>query len=103
MAWSCCPPFATFGCCGAAEAQDWQWSFTPYVWAAEVGADVSINDHEVLEREADLADVLDSLDFIAAGALSKDRTAATACSSTARTSTSATTITASSSTVAARW
>jgi hypothetical protein len=50
---------------GIATAQDWRWSFTPYAWAAEVGADVSVNDHEVLEREADLADVLDSLDFIA--------------------------------------
>jgi len=49
---------------GAAQAQEWRWSVTPYMWASEVGVDVSINDHEVLEREADLADVLDSLDFM---------------------------------------
>jgi hypothetical protein len=48
----------------AARAQEWQWSVTPYMWASEVGVDASINDHEVLEREADLADVLDSLDFM---------------------------------------
>jgi hypothetical protein len=47
-----------------AGAQDWQWSFTPYVWASEVGVDASVDDHEILEREADLADVLDALDFI---------------------------------------
>lgn len=56
---------AALGCCGAVEAQDWRWSVTPYMWASEVGADVSINDHELLEREADLRDVLDSLDFVA--------------------------------------
>lgn len=48
-----------------AHAQEWQWSVTPYLWASEVGADVSVDDQEILEREADLADVLDSLDFTA--------------------------------------
>ncbi|HVR98434.1 MAG TPA: hypothetical protein VMW27_17605, partial [Thermoanaerobaculia bacterium] len=36
---------------------------TPYLWLSEIGVDASINDHEVFEREADLADVLDDLDF----------------------------------------
>jgi hypothetical protein len=42
---------------------DWQWSFTPYFWASELGADASVNDKEVLETEVDLADVVDNLDF----------------------------------------
>ena len=54
---------------GGAGAQDWRWSFTPYMWLNEVGLDVSINDQEVLEREADLSDVLDSLDFAIMGHL----------------------------------
>jgi hypothetical protein len=56
---------AALGFAGAAHAQGWRWSVTPYVWAPEIGADVSINDHEVLEREADLKDVMDTLDFVA--------------------------------------
>ncbi len=47
----------------AAQASPWQWSVTPYMWLSEIGVDASINDQEVLEREADLADVLDDLDF----------------------------------------
>jgi hypothetical protein len=46
-----------------AQASPWQWSITPYMWLSEIGVDASINDQEVLEREADLADVLDDLDF----------------------------------------
>lgn len=52
------------GFSGAAEAQGWHWSFTPYMWASEIGTDVSINDREVLEREVDLKDLIDSLDFV---------------------------------------
>jgi hypothetical protein len=46
-----------------AAAEDWSWSLTPYLWMSEIGLDASVNDHEVLEREADLADVMDGLDF----------------------------------------
>ena len=46
-----------------AASAEWTWSVTPYLWATEIGADASVNDHEVLEREVDLNDVLDSLDF----------------------------------------
>jgi hypothetical protein len=59
--------FSAVACCvvalAPAVAQDWEWSVTPYAWLTEVGLDASINDEEVLEREADLSDVLDSLDF----------------------------------------
>jgi hypothetical protein len=63
--WRMTLALAALGFSGAVEAQDWRWSVTPYAWGATVGVDVSINDHEVLERDADLGDVLDSLDFIA--------------------------------------
>jgi hypothetical protein len=46
-----------------AASADWRWSVTPYMWATEIGLDASINDHEVLEREVDFGDVMDSLDF----------------------------------------
>lgn len=48
---------------------EWRWSFTPYFWASEVGADASINDKEVFEAELDLADVVDALDFAIQGHL----------------------------------
>jgi hypothetical protein len=54
---------ALFAGAKPARASDWQWSITPYLWATEIGLDASINDQEILEREADLSDVLDSLDF----------------------------------------
>lgn len=46
-----------------ASAGDWNWSFTPYMWLSDLGADVSINDKEIAEREVDVADLLDDTDF----------------------------------------
>lgn len=47
----------------APASADWRWNFTPYFWASEIGTDVSVNDQEVIETEADLADLIDGLDF----------------------------------------
>lgn len=46
-----------------ASASEWNWSFTPYMWLSDLGADVSINDKEIAEREVDIADLLDDTDF----------------------------------------
>jgi hypothetical protein len=46
----------------AAIADDWNWSVTPYVWAAGITADVAINDQEVLGGEVDFSDLLDDTD-----------------------------------------
>ena len=65
----------SFGAIGAliaatpAAAGDWAWSITPYGWFTDVGADVSINDHEITEGEVDVADILDDTDFLIMGRL----------------------------------
>lgn len=50
--------------CGAAEAaaSDWQWSITPYVWATDVGVDVTLDDRKVLDKEIEFKDLLEDLD-----------------------------------------
>jgi hypothetical protein len=47
-----------------ATADDWTWNLTPYAWFTDVGADVSIHDHEIAESEVDVADILDDTDFL---------------------------------------
>lgn len=42
---------------------EWRWSVTPYLWAPKIGADVSVNDRDVLEAEVGLGDLIDKLDF----------------------------------------
>ena len=53
----------------AAGASDWEWSFTPYLWATNVGADVSINDRQVTDMEIDFSDLADDLELTAQGHL----------------------------------
>jgi hypothetical protein len=48
----------------SAAAGDWVWSVTPYAWFTEVGADVTIHDRDILEREVEVGDILDDTDFL---------------------------------------
>ena len=48
-----------------AHADDWEWSFTPYLWASDVGVDVTIQDEPVLGTDIAFEDLFDNLDFAA--------------------------------------
>src|SRR5262245_44985658 len=57
----------TLATTGAAAASDWQWSVTPYAWATDVGADVSINDRQVADVTIDFDDLAEDLSFTTQG------------------------------------
>ncbi len=46
-----------------ATASDWNWTLTPYGWAADVTANVTVNDREVIDAEVDFSDLIDDADF----------------------------------------
>ena len=48
--------------CGNANADEWQWSVTPYVWATDVGFDVTVNDRELVDATIPFEDLLQDLD-----------------------------------------
>ncbi|MES1243256.1 MAG: hypothetical protein ABUT39_16715 [Acidobacteriota bacterium] len=52
---------------GSAAAGDWTWTATPYVWATDVGADVSINDRQVADKTIDFSDLAEDLSLAAQG------------------------------------
>jgi len=58
---------AALSLAGTAQASDWKWSVTPYVWATDVGADVSIDDRQVADMEIDFEDLADDLEIAAQG------------------------------------
>lgn len=45
------------------QAQEWEWTAVPYIWASDVSVDVSVDDDEVLENDLGFDDLLDKLDF----------------------------------------
>lgn len=59
--------FAAASLAGTAGASDWEWSVTPYVWATDVTADISINDRQVADMEIDFDDLADDLEFASQG------------------------------------
>ena len=64
------PGFAvliTLSMAHAAAASDWEWSFTPYAWATNVSADVSINDRQAADEEIDFSDLAEDLELTAQG------------------------------------
>lgn len=58
--------FTTALFCGAqAHASDWKWTVTPYIWATDVGADVSIDDRQVLDKKIAFTDLLEDVEAVA--------------------------------------
>ncbi len=55
------------GAAGSASAQanDWQWTATPYVWATDVGVDVKLDDRQVVDETVKFQDLLESVDAVA--------------------------------------
>src|SRR5262249_22075054 len=48
-----------------ARADEWQWNVTPYVWAANLGANVSIADRPAIDRNISFGDLIKDLDMTA--------------------------------------
>jgi hypothetical protein len=48
-----------------ARADDWQWSVTPYVWATDLGANVSIPGRPAIDRTISFGDLIKDLDMTA--------------------------------------
>ena len=44
-------------------AEDWQWTITPYLWASDIGMEVTVRGDEVLDTEIAFGDLLDKVDF----------------------------------------
>jgi hypothetical protein len=55
---------------GKAEAaEDWEWTFVPYFWLADMGADVTIDDTPVLEIDIRATDLIDKVEIAFQGHL----------------------------------
>ena len=55
---------------GIAEAQDadaWEWTIAPYLWASDVGLDLTVNDDTNLGGEAAFRDIMDKVDSVFMG------------------------------------
>ncbi len=51
--------------CGTASADEWKWSITPYLWATDVGFDVSVRDHQLVDKTIPFEDLLQDLEAVA--------------------------------------
>ena len=55
----------------AAHAQDtWKFDFTPYMWATDVGVNVKLDGHEVVDKQISVSDLLKDIDTIFQGQFS---------------------------------
>ncbi|MGE0639428.1 MAG: hypothetical protein AB7G12_07135 [Thermoanaerobaculia bacterium] len=46
-------------------AAEWRWSITPYVWATDVGIDVSVDDRQMIDETISIQELIEDLDTIA--------------------------------------
>lgn len=46
-----------------AQASEWMWSVTPYLWGPSMNLSVEVNDQEVGGGQVDMPDVIDKLEF----------------------------------------
>lgn len=53
------------GGAASADASDWTWSVTPYVWATDIGVDVTIDDRNVIDEKIAFEDLLEDVDAVA--------------------------------------
>jgi len=49
----------------SAVAQDWQWIVTPYVWASNLGVNVSTDARQIVDRDLTFGDLLKDVDMTA--------------------------------------
>ena len=65
---SCLIVFVCFT--GNAEAQDptsWEWTIAPYLWASDVGLDLTVNNETSVGGDAAFKDLLDKVDSVFMG------------------------------------
>ena len=60
-----CGVMLSFCAVPAATAAEWEWSITPYFWAASLQNDVDVNDDPVIANDVSFDELLDKLDFAA--------------------------------------
>jgi hypothetical protein len=46
-----------------AHAGEWEWEIAPYVWMADVGVDISLNETDIVDTTIDFSDILDNAEF----------------------------------------
>jgi hypothetical protein len=56
---------ATAAMSGNTSAEEWQWSATPYVWATDLGADVTLADRSLVDAVVPFEDLVETLDSAA--------------------------------------
>ncbi len=49
---------------GAAHADDWRFSVTPYAWATDIGVDASLNGRQVVDKTIPVSDLVDDITFM---------------------------------------
>jgi len=47
---------------GTASAEDWQWSATPYVWATDLGVELTVADRGLVDTEIPFDELVEKLD-----------------------------------------
>ena len=47
---------------GTASAEEWQWSATPYVWATDLGIDVTLPNRDLVDAEIPFEDLVETLE-----------------------------------------
>lgn len=47
---------------GSASAEEWQWTVTPYVWATDLGVEVTVADRGLLDAEIPFEELVDTLE-----------------------------------------
>jgi hypothetical protein len=47
---------------GNASAEEWQWTVTPYIWATDLGIDVTVADRGLVDAEIPFEELVDTLD-----------------------------------------
>lgn len=50
---------------GTASAEEWSWSFAPYVWATDVGVDIAVYDRSLVDTAIAFEDLVEDLDSAA--------------------------------------
>jgi hypothetical protein len=50
---------------GTASAEEWQWTVTPYVWATDLGLNVTVADRSLVDAEIAFEDLVDTIDSAA--------------------------------------
>lgn len=48
-----------------AETPEWRWNITPYVWATNLGVDVSLLDHQVVDETIEIDELVKDVDLTA--------------------------------------